>query len=165
MVTSGDRGGELFIRGGTPAQNLILVDNIPVIKPFHISNLFSAFPQETISSAELYAGGFGAEYAGATSAVLDVNLRQGNMRRFEGSAAASPYMLSMRLEGPLKRDEQSLLFMGRTSMLERTAPTLIGQDVPLTFYDMTTRYSVNWAEVVCSITGMHTYDQIGRAHV
>lgn len=159
MVTSGDRGGELFIRGGTPAQNLILVDNIPVIKPFHISNLFSAFPQETISSAELYAGGFGAEYAGATSAVLDVNLRQGNMRRFEGSAAASPYMLSMRLEGPLKRDEQSLLFMGRTSMLERTAPTLIGQDVPLTFYDMTTRYSVNWAEVVCSITGMHTYDR------
>ena len=159
VVTSGDRGGELFIRGGTPPQNLITVDKIPVIKPFHISNLFSAFPQEVISRVDFYAGGFGAEYTGATSAVMDVNLRQGNMRGFEGEAAASPYIMSFRAEGPLKEDEQSLLFMGRTSLLEQTGPTLTGTDVPLKFYDFTARYSINWEGVTCSITGLHTYDR------
>lgn len=159
VVTSGDRGGELYIRGGTPPQNLITVDKLPVIKPFHISNLFSAFPQEIISRVDFYAGGFGAEYTGATSAVMDVNLRQGNMRGFEAEAAASPYILSFQAEGPLKQDEQSLLFMGRTSLLEQTGPTLTGRDVPLKFYDLTARYSINWEGITCSITGLHTYDR------
>jgi len=99
VVTSGDRGGELFIRGGTPYQNLVLVENMPIIKPFHISNLFSAFPQEALSSVDVYAGGFGAEYAGASSAVLDVSLRQGSMRQHQGQAALSPYLVSYQLEG------------------------------------------------------------------
>lgn len=159
VITSGDRGGELYIRGGTPPQNLITVDKLPVIKPFHISNLFSAFPQEIISRVDFYAGGFGAEYTGATSAVMDVNLRQGNMRSFEGKAAASPYIVSFQAEGPLKKDEQSLLFIGRTSLLEQTGPTLTGQDVPLKFYDLTARYSINWEGITCSVTGLRTYDR------
>ena len=158
VVSGGDRGGELFIRGGTPPQNLFLVDNLPVIKPFHISNLFSAFPQELISRVDFYAGGFGAEYTGATSAVMDVNLRQGNMRRFETRAAVSPYMLSFLAEGPVKPDEQSLLVMGRTSIIEKTGPSLTGTDVPLEFYDLTARYSINWPGLTCSITGLFTSD-------
>lgn len=158
VVSGGDRGGELFIRGGTPPQNLILVDNLPVIKPFHISNLFSSFPQELISRVDFYAGGFGAEYTGATSAVMDVNLRQGNMRGFEARAAASPYMLSVLAEGPLKRDEQSLLIMGRTSMIDQTGQPLTGTEIPLEFYDLTARYSVNWPGLTCSVTGLFTHD-------
>ena len=159
VVMTGDRGGELFIRGGTPIQNLVLVDNMPVIKPFHIFNFFSAFPQEIISSVDLYAGGFGAEYSGATSSVLDVSLRQGNMRRFGSQAAASPYMVSLLAEGPLATDRQSLLVMGRHSTIEQTGPWLTGEDVPMLFYDITARYSVNWPGLACNITGLHTYDR------
>lgn len=158
VVTTGDRGGELHIRGGTPSQNLVLVENMPVIKPFHISNLFSAFPQDALSSVDVYAGGFGAEYSGATSAVLDVNLRQGNMRRFQSKSAVSPYILSFQAEGPLKKDEQSFLLMGRYSVIEETAPKLTPDDVPLNFYDLIARYSINWDNVVCNFTGMHTND-------
>jgi hypothetical protein len=159
VVTSGDRGGELFIRGGTPAQNLILVDKMPIIKPFHISNLFSAFPQSVISNVDMYAGGFGAEYENATSSVLDVNLRQGNMRKFQSQVAASPYIMSALVEGPIKTDEQSLLLMGRYSVIEQAGPSLTGEDVPLKFSDILARYSINWEGFTCNITGLYTYDR------
>lgn len=159
VVTTGDRGGELHVRGGTPSQNLVLMENIPLIKPFHISNLFSAFPQDVISSVDVYAGGFGSNYTGATSAVLDVNIRQGNMREFQSEAALSPYVASFRAEGPIKTQKQSFLLMGRYSLIEDTGPTLTGEDVPLNFSDMIARYSFNWPGMVCNVTGLYTNDK------
>lgn len=159
VVTTGDRGGELHIRGGTPAQNLILVDNMPIIKPFHISNLFSAFPQATINSVDIYAGGFGAEYIGATSSVLDVTLRPGNMREYQSQVASSPYLLSFQAEGPLRQDDQSLMIMGRRSIIEHTGPVFSGQEVPLDFYDVMGRYSIQRPGISCSMTAIHTYDE------
>ena len=158
VVTTGDRGGELFVRGGTPYQNLILVENMPIIKPFHISNLFSAFPQEALSSADVYAGGFGAEYSGASSAVLDVKLRQGSMRRFQGEVAASPYIYSYQVEGPVIRDRHSFFLMGRHSVIEETGPSLTGEEIPIQFYDIIGRYSINWPSLTCNVTGIRTYD-------
>ncbi|HKK26062.1 MAG TPA: carboxypeptidase regulatory-like domain-containing protein, partial [Gracilimonas sp.] len=91
IVTTGDRGGDLYIRGGTPDQNLVLVDNLPVVKPFHVSNLFSAFSEEVVQNADVYAGGHGAEFSNAMSAVIDISLRPGNFRQYSGSGAVSPY--------------------------------------------------------------------------
>ena len=159
VVTTGDKGGEFFIRGGTPSQNKVLLDNIPLVKPFHISNLFSAFPQDVISTVDLYAGGFGAEYVGATSSVLDVSLRQGNLKRYESSASASPYLLSFQAEGPLSKDKSSILFVARRSAIDQTAPQLTGEEVPLTFGDVMGRLSVNWAGFTCNFTTLYTYDQ------
>lgn len=156
---SGGRGGELRIRGGTPTQNLVLVDNLPVIKPFHISNLFSAFPGEVIQNVDLYAGGFGAEHMGATSGVIDVRLRPGNMKRYRSSAAVSPYLASLHAEGPLETDRQSFLVMGRTSLLRQSAPHLTGEEVPLTFSDAVGRYSLQTDDFYCSVTGMYTHDR------
>lgn len=158
VVTTGDRGGELFVRGGTPYQNLVLVENMPIIKPFHISNLFSAFPQEALSSVDVYAGGFGAEYSGASSAVLDVKLRQGSMRRHQGEFAVSPYIYSYQLEGPVIRDRHSFFLMGRHSVIEQTGPDLTGEEIPIQFYDIIGRYSINWPALTCNMTGIRTYD-------
>lgn len=158
VVTTADRGGELFVRGGTPYQNLVLVENMPIIKPFHISNLFSAFPQEALSSVDVYAGGFGAQYSGASSAVLDVSLRQGSMRKHQGQAAFSPYIVSYQVEGPVVTDRHSFFLMGRHSIIEETGPSLTGEDVPIQFYDITARYSINWPAMTCNITGIRTYD-------
>lgn len=159
VVMSGDRGGELHIRGGTPAQNHVRVDNLPITKPFHISNLFSAFPEEAIQNVDMYAGGFGAEYMGATSSVIDVSLRPGNMREYSGSAAYSPYLISVQGEGPIQTDRQSLMVMGRHSVIEQSAPHLTGEEVPLQFYDVLARYSLQTDIMNCSATGMHTYDR------
>ncbi|MFB6098004.1 MAG: carboxypeptidase regulatory-like domain-containing protein, partial [Salinibacter sp.] len=118
VVSIGDRGGQLFIRGGTPSQNLILVDGTRIMKPFHISGLYSTFPQEIVNTVDVYAGGFGAQYMGAVSSVIDVSIRKGNMKEYEGSISASPYIMSARLEGPIRKGTDSFLAVARRSLIQ-----------------------------------------------
>lgn len=159
VVTTGDRGGDLYIRGGTPTQNKVLVDNLTLFKPFHISNLFSAFPQETIQNIDIYAGGFGAEYLGATSAIVDVSLRPGNMKNFSGSGSLSPHLVSFHMEGPLSKDRESFMIMGRKSTIEGYSNFVGLEEIPIDFYDVTARYSYQSSNFYCNITGIRTYDQ------
>ena len=158
IITSGDRGGNLFIRGGTPDMNRVFVDDLPVVKPFHISNLFSSFPEEILQNVDLYAGGFDASYSGATSAIIDVSLRQGNMRQTEASAAVSPYLFSVLAEGPIKKNSQSYLLSFRKSTIENVAPEWIGEEIPIQLSDMVGRYTLQAEELSCSFTGMYTSD-------
>lgn len=158
VVSSGDRGGELFIRGGTPDQNLVLVDNLPIIKPFHISNMFSSFSDEVIGSVELYAGGFPAEYLGNTSSVIDVQLKSGNMREIRGSAAISPVIHSLHLEGPLQKDRKSLMVHARKSDIHRYGNRLTGESVPYNFYDIVSRYTYQGDNTSCNVSGVYTAD-------
>jgi len=164
VVSGGSRGGELHVRGGSATQNLVLVDGLPITKPFHISSFYSAFPQDVVKNVDLYAGGFGAEYLGSTSSVMDITLRRGNMQRFVGSGAISPFITSVRLEGPIEKGRRSLLGVVRRSTLEETAGPLFGQDVPLMFYDMTGRYALQRESATCNFTGIHTYDE-GRINL
>lgn len=159
VVSTGDRGGDLYIRGGTPAQNKVLVDNLPLYKPFHISNLFSAFPQETVENIDIYAGGFGAEYLGATSAIVDVSLRPGNMKDHTGSGAVSPQLVSFHLEGPLEENRESYLVMARKSTIKYTDQYLSTEEVPIDFYDVVARYSYQSADFYCNVTGLRTFDE------
>lgn len=159
VVSTGDRGGDLYIRGGTPSQNKVLVDNMTLFKPFHISNLFSAFPQQTVQNIDIYAGGFGAEYLGATSAIVDVSLRPGNMKNYSGSGSLSPHLISFHMEGPLVKNRESFLIMGRKSTIQRYANLIDTEAVPINFYDVVARYSYQSSNFYCNITGMRTYDE------
>lgn len=159
IVSGGDRGGQLYIRGGTPTQNLVLVDGLPIVKPFHISGLFSAFPQDLVERADVYAGGHSAAYMGAISSVIDVSLRNGDMERVKGSGSAGPFLLTAHAEGPIVRESSSFIAMIRHSVIEEAAGPLLGQEIPLRFYDMTGRYAVQTDNSVCSVTGLHTYDR------
>jgi hypothetical protein len=151
VVTSGDRGGQLFIRGGTPSQNLILVDGLPVYRPFHIVGFYSAFPQDLVAGAEVYAGGFGAAYSSRISSVIDVSMREGNRQQFEGSVSVSPFLVGAQVEGPLERGSMSILGSFRHSIIEEMAP-LYDTPLPYRFSDAflklhdqpseTSRYSV-----------------------
>ena len=158
VITSGDRGGDLYIRGGAPDQNLFLIDNIPVFKPIHISNLFSAFPGNSIQNVNMFAGGFGADYSGATSAVIDISLKNGNIREHKSSAAISPYLLSLQTEGPVIKDRHSYFFSGRHSVIKSFGPYLSGENIPLEFYDIMGKYSIRENNISCSFTALHTYD-------
>ena len=90
VVSTGDRGGQLFIRGGTPSQNLVLLDGLLIYQPFHIVGFFSAFPQDLISYVEVYAGGYNARYNGRISSVIDVSTQEGNKQFVEGAGSISP---------------------------------------------------------------------------
>ncbi|NNE34563.1 MAG: TonB-dependent receptor plug domain-containing protein, partial [Rhodothermales bacterium] len=109
VVTLGDRGGQLYIRGGAPMQNLFLIDGMRILQPMHILNQFSVFPADILSYADIYAGGFGAYYGGRVAAVVDVNTRNGNKKRFEGSASVSPFIGAVKAEIPIVDDRASLI--------------------------------------------------------
>jgi len=80
VVFTGDQGGELYIRGGSPIQNKVLLDGVTIYKAFHSIGLFSVFETDIIRNADIYTGGFGAEYGGRISSVMDITTRDGNSR-------------------------------------------------------------------------------------
>lgn len=159
IVSTGDQGGDLYIRGGTPAQNLVLVDNIPLVKPFHFSNLFSAFPAKAVNNVSVMAGGFDNRYMNSTSAVIDVNLKTGNLQRVEGSAAFSPYLSSVFIETPIRKGESSLLFSGRVSTIKQFSGYLGTEVQDIQFHDLIARYTLQAEQFNCSLSAIRTEDE------
>lgn len=136
VVSSGDRGGQLFIRGGEPTQNLVLIDGMQVFQPFHILGFYSAFPADIVRSSDIYAGGFGAQYGGRLSSVLDVDTRNGNNRSYRGAVTAAPFVSSLMMEGPLVKERSSFIVSGRHSVIEQGAARLVDQPLPYRFGDL-----------------------------
>jgi Carboxypeptidase regulatory-like domain/TonB-dependent Receptor Plug Domain len=136
FVTIGDQGGQFFIRGGEPWQNLVQLDGMVIYQPFHILVFFSAFPTEILNSVDVYAGGYGAKYGGRISSVIDVKSRNGNLNRFSGSASLSTFLASATLEGPIDRRHQfSFLASVRKSIIQEGAARLVNQPIPYEFSD------------------------------
>ena len=135
VVSTGDRGGQLFVRGGTPTENLVLLDGMRIFQPFHIVGFYSAFPADIISSADVYAGGFNARYGGRISSVMDIRSRNGNKNRVAGSASVAPFLSGLRLEVPIMKGEASLMVSARESLIDRLSPSLLGEELPFRFGD------------------------------
>jgi outer membrane receptor protein involved in Fe transport len=87
VVFTGDQGGQLYIRGGSPVQNKVMMDGMIVYNPFHSIGLFSVFDTDIIRNADIYTGGFGAQYGGRISSIMDVTTIDGNQNEFEGNAS------------------------------------------------------------------------------
>lgn len=158
VTTTGDRGGQLFVRGGTPAENLVLVDGIPIYQPFHILGFFSVFPEELLSGADFYPGGFGARYQGRTSSVLDVRIREGNPSGFRTAASASPFLAEVLMEGA----GEGATWIGsvRRSLVEETSGALLGTTQPLTFESQLFKVtSTHRKDDRCSFLALRTSDQ------
>lgn len=116
IILSGDQGGQLYIRGGSPVQNKILLDGMTIYNPFHSIGFFSVFETETIRSVDVLTGGFNAEHGGRVSAVVDIKTREGNKKRLAGSIGVNPFQARALIEGPivkLKEEENS----GSTSFM------------------------------------------------
>ena len=159
VVTTGDRGGGLYVRGGTPSQNLVLLDGAPVYQPFHAVGFFSAFPEDLVGSVDFYAGGYGARYTGRVSSVIDVSVREGNYERVEAAGSVGPFVVAARGEGPIRRGRSSWLASARTSVIEAVAPALLGEEVPLRFSDVLVKVSEGRRASRCSATALYTHDR------
>ncbi|MEX1181700.1 MAG: TonB-dependent receptor [Gemmatimonadota bacterium] len=133
VTTTGDRGGQLFVRGGTPSDNMVLVDGIPIYQPFHILGFFSVFPEDLVSTVDYYAGGFGARYSGRTSSVVDVRIREGDPNGHRAIASAGPFIAEAIVEGPAEGAGITWLASVRRSLIEETSGALLGTTQPLTF--------------------------------
>lgn len=101
VIFTGDQGGQLYIRGGSPVQNRILLDGMTIYNPFHSIGFFSVFETELIRNVDVLTGGFNADYGGRISAIVDVKTREGNRKRLSGLVSASPFQAKAILEGPI----------------------------------------------------------------
>lgn len=125
VVSTGDQGGQVYVRGGTPIQNKILLDGMTVYNPFHSIGFFSVFETDLIRSADIYTGGFNAKYGGRISSIMDITYRDGNAKRFAGAVGISPFTSNLLLEGPLsKANNVSFVLSGKASILETTSQAI-----------------------------------------
>jgi len=111
VVAVSDFSSALYVRGGSPDQNAVLLDGALTYNPCHLSGLFSSFNADALEAAELHAGAFPAQYGHAVSSVLDVTTRRGNSERFAGRWDAGLLTSRLLLEGPLPKG--SFLVAGR----------------------------------------------------
>ncbi|MCH8276217.1 MAG: TonB-dependent receptor, partial [Bacteroidetes bacterium] len=135
FVAQGDRGGQFFVRGGSADQNLAMLDGLPVYMPFHILSFYSAFPEEIVDRANVYTGGYGAQYGTRLSSIIDVHARNGNKQNLAGSIALAPFLSAARVEGPIWKNRVSVIASVRQSFIEEIFPDMFGQRMSYRFGD------------------------------
>ncbi|MEX2595853.1 MAG: TonB-dependent receptor [Salibacteraceae bacterium] len=101
VVFTGDQGGQLYIRGGSPVQNKVMMDGMIIYNPFHSIGLFSVFDTDIIRNADIYTGGFGAQYGGRISSIMDITTKDGNQNEFQGNVSVSSFGAKLNAEIPL----------------------------------------------------------------
>ena len=150
--STGDQGGQLYIRGGSMIQNLTLLDGMIVYNPFHSIGLYSIFETDVILNADVYTGGFGAEYGGRLSSVLDITTRDGNKKHHTGKIGLNTFGASLILEGPLKREKgnstatTTYLLTAKNSFLSRSSKIVypyIDGGLPFDFFDIYGKVTIN----------------------
>ena len=130
IVSTGDQGGQIYIRGGAPVQNKILLDGMTIFNPFHSIGLFSVFETEAIRSIDVISAGFNAEYGGRVSAVIDIKSKDGNKKEISGVVGVNPFAAKAVLEGPIVKAREdspfsaSYIFSAKKSLLEYTSKSL-----------------------------------------
>lgn len=153
ITFTGDQGGQLYIRGGSPIQNKVLLDGMTIYNPFHSIGLFSVFDSDIIRNADIYTGGFGAEYGGRISSIMNITTRDGNKKRTGGKISVSPFVSKVMLEGPIKKQKDgsagatTYLLSARTSFLEQTSkviyPYVDDDGIPFNFTDLYGKIAFN----------------------
>ncbi len=142
VVFSGDQGGQLYIRGGSAIHNKVLLDGMVVYNPFHSIGLFSVFETDIIRSADVYTGGFSAQYGGRISSVMDITTKDGNKKHFAGKLAASTFGANLLLEGPIVNKPNytlSYILSAKNSYLSKTSTSIysyMDKELPYDYLDL-----------------------------
>ena len=125
-VQSGTEGSSgLYVRGGGPDQNLILLDGVPVYNANHLFGFFSVFNTDAIRSATLVKGGFPAEYGGRLSSVIDLRMKEGNDQQLHGEGGIGLIASRITLEGPINKGTTAFMVSARRTYLDVLARPLI----------------------------------------
>lgn len=161
-VQSGGEGQTgLYVRGGSPDQNLVLLDGVPVYNVSHVLGIFSVFNADAIKNVTLTKGGFPARYGGRLSSVLEINMKDGNKKEFGGEGSIGIISSKLMVEGPIIKDKTSFILSGRRTYADIAARPFInlsnrGSDfnynLKLYFYDLNAKIN-------------HTIDENNRIYL
>ena len=146
VQSAGEGNSGLYVRGGGPDQNLVLLDNATVYNPGHLLGFFSVFNADAIKNTTLIKGGIPAEYGGRISSVLDISMREGNLREHEVEGGIGAISTRLTVQGPIVKDRAAYIVSGRITHLPILLnPVLKRRDNPISipwFFDVNAKVNV-----------------------
>ena len=151
-VQSGGEGTSgFYVRGGGPDQNLILLDGVPVYNASHLFGFFSVFNADAIKNVRLTKGGFPARFGGRLSSVLEIDMKEGNMKKIEGEGSIGLISSKLTLQGPIIKDKTSFIVSGRRTYIDILAQPFIrsandGNPAGYFFYDLNAKLNHKFSE-------------------
>jgi hypothetical protein len=144
VLSSNEVNSGLYVRGGSPDQNLILLDGVPVYNASHMFGLFSVFNSDALQSVQLYKGGFPARFGGRLSSVIDLRMKEGNKYAWHGEGGIGLIASRFTLEGPLSKGRSSIMMSGRVTnwgplikwVSKKAADPRFDNEATYNFYDL-----------------------------
>jgi hypothetical protein len=137
-----DGSSYFSVRGGSRDQNLILLDEAPIYNPSHLLGLFTPIIPEAIKHTDIFRADFPVQFGGRLSSVIDIHAREGNMRKFSGTASISPVSSRFSVEGPFKKEISSYFLSFRFSTfglyVKASNPTI----ERFNFIDFTSKFNI-----------------------
>ena len=124
----------LYVRGGGPDQNLILLDGIPIYNADHLLGVFSIFTPEAMKKVTLFKGSFPARYGGRLSSIVDIRTNDGDMQNYHGTVSVGLLTSKLHLEGPILKDKTSFCLTGRRTYLDLIARPFLPNDKKYNYY-------------------------------
>lgn len=149
VKSAGEGNAGFYVRGGGADQNLVLLDEAPVYNASHLLGFFSVFNSDAIKDVSLYKSGIPAEYGGRASSVMDVKMRDGNLKKFDVSGGIGLISSRLTLEAPIVRDKGSFIISGRRSYADLFLKLSKNEDqknTKLYFYDLNAKANYKFGE-------------------
>ncbi len=148
IKNSGEGGAGLYVRGGGPDQNLVLIDGIQVYNPNHLLGFFSIFNGDAISNMEVIKGGMPAEYGGRLSSVIAINTKDGNRDSLKFAGGLGLISSRLSAEGPIIKGKSSFSISARRTYIDQVAKLVAADTIGNNgyfFYDVNAKlgYTIN----------------------
>ena len=163
VKSESEGSGGYQVRGGTAAQNLILLDGATVYNAGHLMGLFSTFNDDALMSGSLYKGMVPAQFGGGSSSVFDISTRSGDMYDYHYGGTIGLLSAKVMAEGPIQEGKSSFLISGRRSYLDLfLKATDEYKNNTLHFYDANVRLNFHLTQKdVLSLSFFHGFDNMG----
>jgi hypothetical protein len=151
-VQSGNEGSSgLYVRGGSPDQNLVLLDDVPLYYVNHLGGFVSTFNTDAINTVKLIKGGFPAQFGSRLSSILDIRMKDGNNKEFHGKGMVGILASKISVEGPIKKNNSSYIISFRRMLYDLITQPLSklisgGGGVGYHFFDFNAKFNQHVSE-------------------
>jgi TonB dependent receptor/CarboxypepD_reg-like domain/TonB-dependent Receptor Plug Domain len=151
VQSAGEGSSGLYVRGGGPDQNLILLDDAVVYNTGHLFGFFSIFNGDAIKSTSLIKGGMPAQYGGRLSSVLDISMKEGNDKNFVVQGGIGLIASRLSIEGPIKKNKASFIVSARRTYIDALVKPFIKKTSSFYgsgyyFYDLNAKINYKFSE-------------------
>ena len=148
---AGEGSAGIYVRGGGPDQNLIMLDDAVVYNTGHLFGFFSIFNADAIKSTSLIKGGMPAQYGGRLSSVLDISMKEGNDKTFHVDGGIGVIASRLSIQGPIKKEKASFILSARRTYIDALAKPFFKKSSPYRgsgyyFYDLNAKVNYKFSE-------------------